>query len=278
MTTSFRRGVIALLLLSGVAASRAIPRGTKVHPLPMGAPLAAFATGTENAGWLDGYFDAQKVAGLLVLQDGRIRLERYGLGYDSTKRWTSQSVSKSITSTLVGAALEDGYIKSLDDPVTRYIAGLRGSAYDSVTVRQLLTMTSGVRWTEVYTDTTTDTWRFYSEQAPRGMTRTVSYMRKLPREAPPGTKWSYSTGETHLLGVLVAEATKKPLSQYLSEGPRRLPRGRDEPAGRDVASRSRLRLSVVDVGRRSFLGGRHLRPDDPHRSEAPAHHRDEQRM
>ena len=197
--------------------SRAVPRGTTVHPLPVGAPLAAFAPGTENAAWLDGFFDAQRVAGLLVIQDGHIRLERYGLGYDSTKRWTSQSVSKSITSTLVGAALKDGYIKSLDDPVSRYVAGLRGSAYDSVTIRQLLTMTSGVRWTEVYTDTTTDTWRFYSERAPPGMTRTVSYMRKLPREAPPGTKWVYKTGETHLLGVLVAEATKKPLSQYLSE-------------------------------------------------------------
>src|SRR5690242_3043758 len=115
--------------------SRVVARGTTVHPLPVGAPLAAFAPGTENAAWLDGYFDAQHVAGLLVLQAGRIRLERYGLGYDSTKRWTSQSVSKSITSTLVGAALKDGYIKSLDDPVSRYVAGLRGSAYDSVTIR-----------------------------------------------------------------------------------------------------------------------------------------------
>jgi CubicO group peptidase (beta-lactamase class C family) len=197
--------------------SRAVPRGRTVHPLPVGAPLAAFAPGTENAAWLDGSLAEQHVAGLIVLQDGRIRLERYGLGYDSTMRWTSQSVSKSITSTLVGAALKDGYIRSLDDPVSRYVAGLRGSAYDSVTIRQLLTMTSGVRWTEVYTDTTTDTWRFYSEVAPPGMTRTVSYMRKLPREAPPGTKWVYKTGETHLLGVLVSEATKRPLAQYLSE-------------------------------------------------------------
>jgi CubicO group peptidase (beta-lactamase class C family) len=197
--------------------SRAVPRGATVHPLPIGAPLAAFAPGTGNAAWLDGYFAEQHVAGLIVIQAGRIRLERYGIGYDSTKRWTSQSVSKSITSTLVGAALKDGYIRSLDDPVSRYVAGLRGSADDRVTIRQLLTMTSGVRWTEDYTDTTTDTWRFYSEVAPPGMTRTVSYMRKLPREAPPGTKWSYSTGETHLLGVLVSEATKKPLSQYLSE-------------------------------------------------------------
>ena len=197
--------------------ARVVPRGAKVHPLPVGAPLDAFAAGTEDARWLDGYFAEQKVAGLLVLQEGRIRLERYALGYDSTKRWTSQSVSKSITSTLVGAALKDGYIKSLDDPVARYIAGLRGSAYDSVSVRQLLTMTSGVRWTEVYTDTAADVWRFYAERPPPGMTRTVSYMRKLPREAPPGTKWVYKTGETHLLGVLVSEATGRPLAQYLSE-------------------------------------------------------------
>jgi CubicO group peptidase (beta-lactamase class C family) len=262
MTTSLRRGSVALILLAGPVASRAdaqttppphapaspyaslarptstwsqadreigfahwdsiwpsraVPRGSHVHPLPIGVPLAAFAPGGESAAWLDAYVAEQHVAGLLVLQDGRIRLERYGLGYDSTKRWTSQSVSKSITSTLVGAALKDGYIRSLDDPVSRYVAGLRGSAYDSVTIRQLLTMTSGVRWTEVYTDTTTDTWRFYSEVAPPGMTRTVSYLRKLPREAPPGARWSYSTGETHLLGVLVSEATKKPLAQYLSE-------------------------------------------------------------
>ena len=197
--------------------SRDVRRGATVHPLPVGPPLAAFAPGTDDAAWLDGYFGEQRVAGLLVLHDGRIRLERYALGYDSTMRWTSQSVSKSITSTLVGAALKDGYIRSLNDPVTRYIAGLRGSAYDSVTVRQLLTMTSGVRWTEVYTDTASDAWRFYAERAPPGKTRTVSYMRKLPREAPPGTKWLYKTGETHLLGVLVSEATKKPLSQYLSE-------------------------------------------------------------
>jgi CubicO group peptidase (beta-lactamase class C family) len=197
--------------------SRVVPRGVRVHPLPAGAPLTAFAAGSENARWLDGYLTEQRVAGLLVLHDGRIRMERYALGYDSTGRWTSQSVSKSITSTLVGAALKDGYIRSLDDLVTTYVAGLRGSAYDSVTVRQLLTMTSGVRWSEVYTDTASDIWRFYAERPPPGMSRTVSYMRRLPREAPAGTKWVYKTGETHLLGVLVREATGRPLAQYLSE-------------------------------------------------------------
>ena len=82
---------------------------------------------------------------VLVLHDGAIRLERYALTGSEQTRWHSFSIAKSITSTLVGAAMKDGYIKSLDDPVTRYITDLRGSAYDDVSVRQLLTMTSGVK-------------------------------------------------------------------------------------------------------------------------------------
>ena len=110
-----------------------------------------------------------------------------------TTRWNSFSVAKSITSTLVGAAMKDGYIRSLDDAVTRYISALRGSAYDGVTVRQLLTMTSGVKWNEDYTDVNSDVARMYAQPAEPGFDMTVSYVRKLPREAAPGTKWVYKT-------------------------------------------------------------------------------------
>ena len=110
-----------------------------------------------------------------------------------------------------------GYIKSLDDPVTRYIRDLIGSAYDEVTVKQLLTMTSGVRWNENYTDMNSDVARMYAVAPEPGMDMTVSYVRNLPREAPPGTKWVYKTSETNLVGVLVMEATGKPLADYLSE-------------------------------------------------------------
>src|SRR5262249_25231311 len=150
-------------------------------------------------------------------QDGRIRLERYAPPDSPTTRWNSFSIAKSITSTLVGAAMKDGDIKSLDDPVTRYIKGLRGSAYDDVTVRQLLTMTSGVKWNEDYTDVNSDVARMYAQPPDPGFDMTVSYVRKLPREAPPGTKWVYKTSETNLVGVLVAEATRKRLADYLSE-------------------------------------------------------------
>jgi CubicO group peptidase (beta-lactamase class C family) len=94
---------------------------------------------------------------------------------------------------------------------------LRGSAYDEVTVRQLLTMTSGVKWNEDYTDVNSDVARMYAEPPDPGFDMTVSYVRKLPREAPPGAKWVYKTSETNLVGVLVAEATGKRLADYLSE-------------------------------------------------------------
>jgi CubicO group peptidase (beta-lactamase class C family) len=160
---------------------------------------------------------AERVRGVLVLQDGKIRLERYVSPHRRTTRWNSFSVAKSITSTLVGAAMKDGSIRSLDDPVTRYISGLRGSAYDDVTVRQLLTMTSGVKWNEDYTDVNSDVARMYAQPPDPGFDMTVSYVRKLPREAPPGTKWVYKTAETNLVGVLVADATGKQLADYLSE-------------------------------------------------------------
>lgn len=191
-------------------------RGETVHALPTGAPLEL----TRIAGRafdLSVYMEREKTAGILVLQDGKVRLERYGLGFGPDGRWTSFSVAKSVTSTLVGAAVKDGYIQSLDDAVTRYIPGLRGSAYDQVSVRQLLTMTSGVKWNEDYTNPKSDVALLFSTPADPGLDSTVSYMRKLPRKAAPGAKWVYKTGETNLIGVLVTSATGKSLSAYLSE-------------------------------------------------------------
>jgi CubicO group peptidase (beta-lactamase class C family) len=177
--------------------------------LPIGEPL-------EIPG-LDEYMAAQGTAGLVIVQDGKIRLERYGLGFDAAGRWTSFSVAKSFTSTLVGAAIQDGHIDSLEDKVSRYIPGLRGSAYDDVTVRQLLTMSSGVRWNEDYEDPNADVARFNNAKPEAGLDATVSYMRQLPRAHPPGEVWNYNTGETNLIGVLVSSATGKPLAQYLQE-------------------------------------------------------------
>lgn len=196
--------------------AREVPHGDHMRQLPPGDPIAAFSEGGEKEEELNSYITEQEVAGLLILQDGKIRLERYALGFDEASRWSSQSVAKSVTSTLVGVAIKDGYINSVDDLVTDYIPDLRGSGYDSVTIHQLLTMTSGVRWYESFTDPNSDLFKYYNVPIDSGMDQTVSYMRKLPSEAEPGTRWVYKTGETNLIGVLVSAATGQTLSHYLS--------------------------------------------------------------
>lgn len=188
-----------------------VKAGPKVRPLPEGKPLPV------PAAEIDAYIAANNVAGLIVVQGGKVRLERYARGYGRDGRWTSFSVAKSFTSTLVGAAIRDGYIRSVDEPVTKYIPDLAGSGYDGVTIAQLLTMTSGVRWNEDYTDVKSDVARMFLEAVPAGQDPTVYYMKNLPRETAPGSKWVYKTGETNLIGVLVQRATGKPLATYLSD-------------------------------------------------------------
>ena len=135
--------------------------GKDVYPLPKGAPLDV---GID----VDAYMKDQRTAGLVIIQDGKIRLEKYGLGFSADGRWTSFSVAKSFTSTLVGAAIKDGYIKSIDDKVSDYIPDLKGSVYDDVTIRQLLTMTSGVKWNEDYADPKSDVASFNAHKAEAG--------------------------------------------------------------------------------------------------------------
>ena len=203
-------GFRALDRIPILAKSNIIAKGDTVYPLPKGEPITI---GTD----VDAYMKAQRTAGLVIVQDGKVRLEKYGLDFDAEGKWTSFSVAKSFTSTLVGAAIKDGYIKSIDDKVSAYIPDLKGSVYDDVTIKQLLTMTSGVKWNEDYADPKSDVALFNIHKPEKGMDVTVSYMRNLPREAPAGTKWVYKTGETNLIGVLVSSATKKALSSYLSE-------------------------------------------------------------
>jgi len=192
-----------------LAEAREVAPSDQPLPLPAGKPLTI--PGVEA------YMTSQRAAGLVIVQDGKVRFERYGLDFGPTGRWTSFSVAKSFTSTLVGAAIKDGAIRSLDDKVSQYIPDLKGSAYDDVSVAQLLTMSSGVRWNEDYEDPRSDVAMFNNAEPEKGMDATVSYMRRLPRAHPPGTVWHYNTGETNLIGVLVSSAVKKPLSQYLEE-------------------------------------------------------------
>jgi len=238
---------------------------TPVRALPPGTPIALDPTA---------YMQAEKVAGVLVIQDGRIRLEQYGLGIGPENHWVSFSMTKSLTSTLVGTALKSGAIGSLEDPVTRYLPGLAGGGYDGVTVRQLLTMTSGVAWDEDYSDPNSDVARFLQEPTSDGHDPVIAYMARLPRAHAPGTHWNYSTGETNLIGTLVAAAERRPLGELLSEriwsraGMEAdafwaLDQGGREMGGCCVSATlrdwGRIGLMALDGGE---LGGERIVPDD----------------
>jgi CubicO group peptidase (beta-lactamase class C family) len=195
-----------------------VKRGDHVYPLPPGKPLGnvKFVSNGKEYDLYD-YISLNRVSGLLVLKDGKIALERYELGNSENTRWMSMSVVKSFTASLVGAAIKDGYIKSLEDPVTSYLPQLVGSAYDSVTIRNLLQMASGVRWDETYTNPASDRRRMLELQISQKPGAVLELMATLPRAAEPGTRWNYSTGETQVVGALVRAAVGKPVAQYLSE-------------------------------------------------------------
>jgi len=199
-----------------------------VNVVPRGGPVREFEKSPLTLGKIrfrtDGgefdlydYLADNRVAGLLILKDGKVVMEDHELGTTPDTRWISFSMAKSISSTLVGAALKQGLIASIDDPVTKYVPRLKGGVYDAVSVRNLLQMASGVKWDETYTDPRSDRRKLLEVQLAGKPGTIVEYMKKLPRAGAPGTIWNYSTGESFLVGALIEGATHKPLATYLSE-------------------------------------------------------------
>lgn len=191
--------------------------GTVAAPAPVARQLPAGAGLAMPEGEVTAHMQAQNLVGLMVVQDGKVRLERYAHGFQPQMRWTSFSMAKSVTATLAGQALKEGYIRSLADPVTDYLPELKGSGYDGVTLEQVLTMSSGVRWNEDYADPASDVARMFSEPLRPGEDPALAYMAKRPRQVAPGIRWVYNTGETNLVGAVVQRATGKVLSAYAAE-------------------------------------------------------------
>ena len=189
---------------------RDVQASGKPSPLEPGEPLAFDFD-------IDAHMTRQCNAGLIILHDGCGKFERYTLGYGPEGRWTSFSVAKSITATLVGAAIRDGAIGSVDDHIADYLPGLVGSAYGDVTIRHLLTMKSGVAWSEAYDDPAADVARFWSQTPEPDVDNVTAFMQRLAKAAPVGSVWLYNTGQANLLGAAVARATGRPLSVCLSE-------------------------------------------------------------
>jgi CubicO group peptidase (beta-lactamase class C family) len=159
---------------------------------------------------LSDYTDETDLVGLLVIKDGNIVHEQYLAGNDEDSLWVSFSMAKSVTSMLIGAAIKDGYIKSVDEKVPQYLPRLAGSSYDDVSIRNVLQMASGVAWDETYDDPDSDV-----NTLPRdylGLSRTLG---AKPREAAAGDKFNYNTGETNLVGAILRAAIGNNLSTYL---------------------------------------------------------------
>jgi CubicO group peptidase (beta-lactamase class C family) len=199
--------------------TRAVAHGAHPRPLPASpSPLRDVHFRDGDASYdLGQYLDLNRVAGILVLKNGQIALERYRYGNSERTRWMSMSVAKSITSTLVGAAIAQHRITSLSDPVTKYVTSLSGSAYDGVSVRDILMMSSGVRWNETYTDSSSDRRHLLEAQIAQQPGAAMKLMAALPRAAPPGTVNNYSTGETQVAGEIVRSAVGRPLADYLAD-------------------------------------------------------------
>lgn len=163
------------------------------------------------------FLSLDNVAGMIVLKDGEVVYETYQRGNRPDTRWMSMSVAKSITSTLVGAAIVDGHINGLEDMVTDYVPALAGSAYDGVSIRDILLMASGVEWNETYTDPESDRRDLLRAQIEQRPGSAMEVMAALPRAYDPGTHHTYSTGETQVLGEVVHGAVGMPLADYLAE-------------------------------------------------------------
>jgi CubicO group peptidase (beta-lactamase class C family) len=179
------------------------------RPLELGSIAISHDGGTMR---LDQYLEGQSVAGLLVIKDGAVVFERYRLGNDRDSRWISYSVTKSVTSMLVGAAIEDGYIESVEERVTDYLPRLKGSAYDEARIRDVLQMSSGVEWDETYDDPESDL-----NQVSWGTLDLYDYLRDKPRNGKPGDVFNYNTAESNLIGNLLRAAIGNNLAVYLTE-------------------------------------------------------------
>lgn len=191
------------------------PRELPEAPQDLPAKVAFDIDGTSYD--LYDFLALDNVTGLIVLKDGAVVYETYQRGNTAQTRWMSMSVAKSITSTLVGAAIQDGFIDSLDDMVVDYVPSLKGSAYDGVSIHDILLMASGVQWDETYTNPESDRRELLRAQISQEPGAAMKVMAALPRAAEPGTVHVYSTGETQVLGEIVRGAIDKPLADYLSE-------------------------------------------------------------
>lgn len=194
----------------------------KSHPIPRGLKdLSAVTYDYEGHSYnLKDYIKRNDVVGMLVISNGKVVLEYLGKGNDKTTLWTSRSVGKSVVSTLVGIAVKEGKIESLDDLVIKYNPDVKGTAWENVTIRQLLQHTSGVEWKEDYTNSESDFAQLTQCEATNEAYDCIDKLVKSPTRksyAKPGEAWAYSSGGAWLLGDTLEKATGVLTASYLQQ-------------------------------------------------------------
>lgn len=156
--------------------------------------------------------EERKTVAFLIIRNDSLLFENYYDGYSRTKIVPSFSVAKSFTSALIGCAIDDGFIKSVNEPITNYIPELRKNGFDRVTIRHVLQMTSGLKFNESYYNPFGDAATFYYG---RTLIKAIS---KMKMEEEPGVDFEYQSGNTQILGLILERALKtKTITQYLQE-------------------------------------------------------------
>jgi hypothetical protein len=197
--------------------ARVIRRAPAPSPLPSGPGLALptsfgfLGRDLETAAFLA----EMETTGLLIVRDGRVVFEDYWLGNDATTQTIGWSVTKSFVSALMGIAIGEGAIASVEDPVTRYAPELAGSGYDGVRLKDVLQMSSGVRWNEDYSDPNSDIGAFGRAMAGGGSLD--AFAARCVRGCEPGTFNRYNSTDTHVLGMVLRRATGRSLAEYLRD-------------------------------------------------------------
>lgn len=159
---------------------------------------------------LTNYHDSIQSVAYLVIHNDTIVFEDYYHGYDKTSKSNSFSMAKSVVSILLGKSIELGKIKSLEQKVMEFVPEIHGEYATELTLRDLVSMSSGMKWSEDYYSPTSITTQLYFDD------NLMNVIRKLPIEKPPGQKFIYQSGDTQLLGIAIQRATGQSLTELLS--------------------------------------------------------------
>ena len=197
--------------------TRKVQRAGQVTPLPAGVPAAIAYQYKGSTYHLADYLDHQRVTSLLLLKNGAVVAEHYRYGRQEHDHFLSFSMAKSVTSMLIAVALHKGLIKSLDDRAEAYVPELKGSGYGESTLRQLLRMSSGVKFRETY-DGRDDLAKIRLAQRSTqadGVLKTLAALNE--HEAAAGEKFSYASSESTVLGYVLARAAGQDIASLTSQ-------------------------------------------------------------